>query len=544
VINRAGGIIEGRNGSGVGSDGTGTVINYGIIRGGYAGAGNVYEHIGVGGVTTANNGDGDGVDIDGVATIENYGSIIGAGAGGVDNGNNPNGSDAIAAGGGVIFNAAGAIIRGQTNGVLIDDGAGGAGVAATAITNNGAIEGVSGYGVRIRGAFDNTIVNAGVISGAVAAVETGTGADTLDIRNGGRIVGLTNLGGGADRLIIQGGSYTLAFGQTVGLTVSAPGVVAIGANRVVVVDRSALPQSSAFAMMSAALDLTSWRSDVRTASAAAGAPLTWQAWARGFAFASNGGSEGAQPSWNAKMGGLAMGFDKNIDGSLLVGAYVAAGRSEYESRPQDTSSSNVFAGVYGRWSPGPAFVDFGLSFGSSRDEGSRAVYDSMAVGGLETARGTRKGTFLSPNLSVGMRIESDGVVYTPAVRVRYMAQFLDAYRETATNGLAVADNTVGLFEARAELAVARRFDNGFTLRAKIGALYDTQVSGDRNAATLAGLGLSLPMDVRGLGAGAFGSIGFAFETASGMTLFAEAEGVAKANNVTGAGGRAGVLVRF
>jgi len=44
VINRSGGLIVGRNGSGVGSDGTGTVINYGTIRGEYAGAGNAYNH--------------------------------------------------------------------------------------------------------------------------------------------------------------------------------------------------------------------------------------------------------------------------------------------------------------------------------------------------------------------------------------------------------------------------------------------------------------------------------------------------------------------
>lgn len=544
VINRADGLIVGRNGSGVGSDGSGTVINYGVIRGEYAGAGNVYEHIGSNGVTTANNGDGDGVDIDGIATIQNYGSIIGAGAGGVDNGNNPNGSDAIAAGGGVILNAASAIIRGQTNGVLIDDGSGGAGVAATSITNAGAIEGVTGYGIRIRGGFDNMIVNSGIISGAVGAVETGSGADTLDIRKGGRIVGITNLGGGADRLIIEGGSYTLAFAQTSGLNVSAPGVVAIGSGRVVVVDRSALPQSSAFVMMSAALDLTSRRADVRTGPASAATATPWQAWAQGFAYSYNGGSDGALPSWNGRMGGLAAGVDNRVDGALLVGVYIAAGRSDYESSPQDTNSTNVFGGVYGRWTPGPAFLDFGLSFGSTRDEGSRTVYDSMAPGGMESARAKRNGTFLSPYIGIGTHIESGGFLYTPALRLRYMAQFLDSYREAATNGMSVADNTLGLFEARAELAISRRFESGVTLRARLGALYDTQVSGDQNAASVSGLNLSLPMEIRGLGAGAFGSVGFAVEAAPGASIFAEAEGVAKANGVTGVGGRAGLLVRF
>jgi hypothetical protein len=44
VINYAGGTITGNNGSGVGIDGAGVVINYGTITGNYAGAGNVYRH--------------------------------------------------------------------------------------------------------------------------------------------------------------------------------------------------------------------------------------------------------------------------------------------------------------------------------------------------------------------------------------------------------------------------------------------------------------------------------------------------------------------
>lgn len=62
VINEAGGTITGRDGSGVGSDGNGTVTNYGTITGAYDNSG---------------TGDGDGVDIDGYATITNNGTIQG-----------------------------------------------------------------------------------------------------------------------------------------------------------------------------------------------------------------------------------------------------------------------------------------------------------------------------------------------------------------------------------------------------------------------------------------------------------------------------------
>ena len=60
VVNQAGGTIIGRNGSGIGSDGNGTVTNYGTITGAYAGVGNIFNSDGV----AKFNGDGDGVDID------------------------------------------------------------------------------------------------------------------------------------------------------------------------------------------------------------------------------------------------------------------------------------------------------------------------------------------------------------------------------------------------------------------------------------------------------------------------------------------------
>ena len=68
LVNYAGGVIIGRNGSGFGSDGNGRVTNYGRITGAYNGL--------------VPDGDGDGVDIDGEGWIDNHGIIEGTGAGG------------------------------------------------------------------------------------------------------------------------------------------------------------------------------------------------------------------------------------------------------------------------------------------------------------------------------------------------------------------------------------------------------------------------------------------------------------------------------
>lgn len=229
VINYADGQIIGNNGSGVGFDGHGVVFNYGLISGNYAGAGNVYDHEGLG--LTIDNGDGDGVDIDGIAYVENYGRIEGTGAGGFDSGGNPNGADGIAAGGGTIINHAGASIFGQSKGILIDDGAAGTAVASgrgtstafggvVRIENAGSIIGADEAAIGLVGNFDDVLINhaGGVIRGgldttrvdednsttAAAAVQMGGGNDSLI--NAGLIEGLNglavDLGDGDDSLTV------------------------------------------------------------------------------------------------------------------------------------------------------------------------------------------------------------------------------------------------------------------------------------------------------------------------------------------------------
>ncbi|RBA23840.1 autotransporter outer membrane beta-barrel domain-containing protein [Herminiimonas fonticola] len=238
VTNQLGGQIIGRNGSGVGSDGTATVTNYGTISGRYAGEGNAFQQPGTGGISTTSNGDGDGVDIDGIGTVSNYGRIEGLGGGGFDSGGKPNGGDGIAMGGGTITNNAGASIWGKSNGILVDDGANGTATAAgrgtaasgvgvggiVTITNNGTITGDQKVAIGLVGNFDDTVTNGatGVIIGganavrvdqllsstAAAAIQMGGGNDTLS--NSGRIEGRNgmaiDMGDGNDTLHLLGGT--------------------------------------------------------------------------------------------------------------------------------------------------------------------------------------------------------------------------------------------------------------------------------------------------------------------------------------------------
>ena len=216
VTNNAGATIIGRNGSGVGSDGNGTVTNYGTITGAYAGAGNIFNSDG----TASLNGDGDGVDIDLIGTVRNFGIIQGLGAGGVDSGGRPNGSDGIAMGGGTIQNYAGALISGANRGILIDDGAFGSAVAAVSITNAGTIQGLAGTGIGIVGNFANTIVNSGTI--------TGTGSEAALFINGNGNNTLTNAGtiatSGSAQAVFLNGSGTNAVVNTGTIATSGAGV--------------------------------------------------------------------------------------------------------------------------------------------------------------------------------------------------------------------------------------------------------------------------------------------------------------------------------
>lgn len=204
VTNEAGATIIGRNGSGVGSDGTGTVINYGRITGAYNGSG---------------TGDGDGVDVDFAATVTNYGIIEGTGAGGYDSGGRLNNSEGLSIGGGTVTNYG--TISGASYGIVVNndsntDGTR-SGVAATTITNyaGGTIVGQNGFAIRLENktgtAADNdTIVNYGTIIGngaipdpnAVVLLQNGT----PDTRSVGTLDGVTYTGTGSARFIRGDGS--------------------------------------------------------------------------------------------------------------------------------------------------------------------------------------------------------------------------------------------------------------------------------------------------------------------------------------------------
>jgi hypothetical protein len=215
AVNNNAGTISAVNGSGLNIDDLASTAN----------VSNAFGATIKGGVlAAATDGDGDGVDVDGTLTLNNSGNILGLGARGTNN------AEGVAAGGGSITNTSTGQIIGSSlladapngdtsrggNGILIDDSNGGNAIAATTVTNSGLIQGKSGFGIKLIGAFADTITNnaTGTIRGAGAtagaAIQTGDGGDTLN--NSGTIIGdnglAIDLGAGNDSLNITGGSIT------------------------------------------------------------------------------------------------------------------------------------------------------------------------------------------------------------------------------------------------------------------------------------------------------------------------------------------------
>lgn len=218
VINEAGATIIGRNGSGVGSDGTGQVTNYGTIIGAYDGSG---------------TGDGDGVDIDGDAVVNNWGTIKALGAAGVDKTGSPNASEGLALSeNSTVNNYAGGVIESVDNAMTLggDPGtiavvnnmgtvlAGGTGIwdyQNLELTNSGTIK--SDYlGVSSTGTAAN-INNSGYIYGADAGIYMFPGS-SYNIYNSGYI------GGGTNSLVLAGsGNLYIEKGSVIDGTVAAGG---------------------------------------------------------------------------------------------------------------------------------------------------------------------------------------------------------------------------------------------------------------------------------------------------------------------------------
>ena len=216
---------------------------------------------------------------------------------------------------------------------------------------------------------------------------------------------------------------------------------------------------------------------------------------------------------------------------LRLGAFLGGGFGQLAvaQGSQHIDTDYITGGIYGHYSFGAPFLDFNLFGGTTHNNSTRLV-NNLGTGGLETATGSYGGSFVSPELALGWRIEDlgNGLVWTPAARLRYVAGWFDRYAETgSTQNLVVNSRSLQDVEGRLELAVSKAlpFGDGLIgLQAKAGVIGLTRLGSTSTEVNLIGADFSFPTPGRNQDFGAYAGLGVDYKVTAMISAFASAEG--------------------
>jgi hypothetical protein len=461
------------------------------------------------------------------------------------------------------------------------------------VTNSGTI---SGGVLGIRSNNTANVTNSGTISGGTAALQFFGAADTLTLLPGSRIIGAINLGGGGDTVNFRVGNQNLTFDTLAGATVTSSVPFVVSGNRVVTIDPRSFAVAgtalgdfsrsvSAVVPMSDNLPATGGGTATAFAAPSSSAPIFSPAfdsipglsayaadqvafkaptvmhsdgttfWARGFGGQRIQQADGVVLHNVSNFFGGAMGADKAVSPNLRVGGFIGAGsiRSSIELNPGDTDSNLGFGGLYARYWWGASFLHAAVQGGGSRNESTRQINNNLAAGGLETAKASYNGWYVSPELTLGHRIALGNMLgaqhtLTPSVQVRYLYGSFGSYTETgSTANLTVNGQTAQALEERAELKLTRgtllNSTSGLLVHLTGGALGVQRVGGNTVNAVL--LGQAIPFATPGTEDvwGGFGGLGMEFRNAN-VAVFASGEYLALSDQSSIVSGKAGVRVAF
>lgn len=519
----AGGSFDGNDGRGI-SAGTATVTNWGSVSG-TGGAGGPLEGgdgrgisasaatasnwggiTGTGGVGGTNGGSGRGIDTGPSAYVGNWGTITGTG-----------GAGASGSGGwGIGISATTANVSNWgsisgTGGAGGTFGGNGYGILATTanvfncgtITGTGGAGGGLGYGIFTYGTAH--VTNCGTISGSTAALNLTNKADTLTLLPGSKIIGAINLGGGGDTVNFRVGNQNLTFDTLAGATITSNVPFAVSGNRVATIDPTpfAMTDRNLMDVTRAVSSLLGDRlgdmgigaagpaltfagesgANARIADAFANFPGSsayapdaavfknptvqysdgTSVWGRGFAVERvQQADDTLLRTVNQFYGGM-VGGDWQAQANLRLGAFIGAGRTR--SSEDLTMGGNegdlVFGGLFGRYAWGASFLGLAVQGGHSSTDTSRNINNNLALGGLETAKASYNGWYVSPEASYGLhyglgRLAGASYTLTPSVKLRYLYASFDGYTESGTSApVTVGTRAVQGFEERGQLKLTR-----------------------------------------------------------------------------------------
>ncbi len=180
-------------------------------------------------------------------------------------------------------------------------------------------------------------------------------------------------------------------------------------------------------------------------------------WGTPFGVTRTQAASGPAAGFHDDLGGIVAGVDTDLSADILGGIFIGAagGKTSVDGDAQDITHRSVFGGGYLAYDTGARFADASLTFGRLDESSRRRVADNLVLGGVEMASADYDGAFISPSLTLGVRMPYGESTLIPSLRLRYVGLSLDDYAETgAADGLSVAGRDIHLFTARGQLALA------------------------------------------------------------------------------------------
>ena len=231
--------------------------------------------------------------------------------------------------------------------------------------------------------------------------------------------------------------------------------------------------------------------DIGPSSSRAAAPSRGGLWAQAFGGRRNADAgNGTVGSGTTYVGGIA-GIDGRLQPGVIIGAFGGASQADLEVdfNSQKMDADSYFGGGYVSLQRRGMFAHLMVTGGQTDYDSTRRVANNLAPTGIEIARASFDGSFVSPELTIGSQFTFAGLTVEPSARGRYAYLSLDGYTETgAADGFSVGDRDVSLWLGRLQLAFPVEVD-GARFAPRIGVEAWTSDS-DRISAELLGQAIS------------------------------------------------------
>jgi outer membrane autotransporter protein len=159
-----------------------------------------------------------------------------------------------------------------------------------------------------------------------------------------------------------------------------------------------------------------------------------QWWISSFGGVSDVDGSSSAPQADHSFGGLAAGGHTVFGNGMLIGVFGGLSKSVHQadvSNGARTEGTGFFGGLYGGYSSEAFALDFTLTAGNIRNDGTRIVANNTVATGFETAKSSHDSFFIAPELTLSsMPMAIGGVGFTPSLRVRYELQKSGSFAET------------------------------------------------------------------------------------------------------------------